>query len=205
MSALEIIQCEQGTDEWFQARLGVVTASEFATVCAKGRGGAASKTRRDYMLKLIGESITGEVADRYTNQHMERGHQMEPVARRLYAERAEVAPRQVGFIRNGRKGCSPDSLIDANGMVEIKSKLPHLQIEVLLAKRLPPQHVDQVQGQLWVAEREWCDFVSYWPGLPLFVIRVWRDEEHIRELSTEVDVFVAEMDSIKNQVLQEAA
>jgi hypothetical protein len=190
---MEIIYCEQGTDEWFRARAGMPTASEFATVMAKGRSGGDSKTRRTYMEKLAGELLTGDPMDRFSNHHMERGHEMEPEARELYAFMKDVEPECVGFIRNGGKGCSPDSLVGSDGMCEIKTKLPHLQIDVLLANEVPSDHKAQVQGALWVAEREWLDFVSYWPKLPLFVTRVYRDEPFIRELSAAVDQFNAEL------------
>ena len=186
---IEIFDCEQGSQEWYACRLGIPTASEFSTVLAKGQG----KTRRTYLLKLAGERLTGELSESYSNPHMERGKEMEAEARSLYTFMTDAVPSAVGFIRNGGKGASPDGLIDANGLIEIKTKLPHLQLEVLLADRLPPEHVAQCQGALWVAEREWLDFVSYWPKLPLFVKRVYRDEDYIKNLAAEVATFNSEM------------
>lgn len=188
---IEVFDCLQGSDEWRTARLGIPTASEFRSVAAKGEG----KMRRTYMMKLIGEIMTGEPSENFSNGHMERGHEMEPDARNLYAFRVDLEPIQVGFIRNGRKGASPDSLLGSNGMCEIKTKLPHLQAEVLLADRLPPEHMAQCQGALWVAEREWIDFVSYWPRMPLFVKRVHRDDAYIKILEREVDQFLMELDT----------
>jgi len=189
---IEIIDCEQNSPEWHACRLGIPTASRFATVMAKGEG----KTRREYMLKLLGERLTGEPAENFSNAHTERGHEMEAEARDLYQFMKDVECTRVGFIRNGDKGCSPDSLVDAKGGVEIKSKLPHLQLDVLLRDRVPPEHIPQCQGFLWVAEREWVDFVSYWPKLPLFVKRVYRDEEYIKNLASEVKAFNAELDAL---------
>jgi hypothetical protein len=199
---LQIFDCEQGSPEWYACRLGIPTASEFDTVQAKGKGGAESKTRRTYMLKLIGEQITGQPTYDYSNDHMERGKQMEAEARNLYAMVADVEPIKVGFMRRGDAGCSPDSLIGTNGISEIKTKLAHLQLEVLLSDRLPPEHVPQTQGQLWIAEREWCDFVSYWPGLPLFIKRVHRDEDYIRNLAAAVQAFNEEMQELMARVQQ---
>ena len=198
--AAVIIDCEQGSPEWFKARLGIPTASEFDTVMAKGRGGGDSKTRRTYMLKLIGERMTGEPAESYTNAHMERGKAMEAEARNAYAFIREVTPIPVGFIRNGEVGASPDSLIGTDGCMEAKTKLPHLHLEVLLAGVLPPEHKAQVQGQLWVAEREWCDFVSYWPKLPPFIIRVHRDEAYIAELEAGVAKFLDELNALQASI-----
>lgn len=188
---IEVFNCDQGSDEWRQARLGIPTASEFAAVRAKGEG----KTRRTYMMKLIGEILTGDPSEGFSNGHMDRGKEMEPDGRNLYAFRMDVEPELVGFMRNGRKGASPDSLIGTNGMCEIKTKLAHLQADLLLADRVPPEHIAQCQGNLWVAEREWIDFVSYWPRMPLFVKRVYRDDTYIKALEKEVDLFLAEMDT----------
>lgn len=192
--------CEQGTDEWRKLRAGLPTASEFSTVMASGRGGGESKTRRTYLLKLAGELITGEPAENFGNAHTDRGHAMEPEARERYAFDYECDPAQVGFITNGPKGCSPDSLIGANGMLEIKTKLPHLHLDCLLRDDFPPEHKAQCQGALWVAEREWIDLAIYWPKLPLIVKRATRDEAYIAELSKAVDAFNAELAEVVEKV-----
>lgn len=185
---------EQGSPEWFAIRCGVVTASCFSTVMASGKGNSPSKTRTKYLYQLAGERLTGEVAESYTNCHMERGKIMEEEARNLYCLLNDVDVSQVGFIKSCEDiGMSPDGLIGDNGLLEIKSKLPHLQIEVLLSGKVPPEHMAQIQGGLWVAEREWLDFVSYWPRLPLFVKRVYRDTEYITKIRREVDEFILEL------------
>jgi predicted phage-related endonuclease len=187
---------DQGSPEWHAARLGIPTASKFATVMAKGEG----KTRAEYMRKLAGEVLTGEPMESFTNVHMERGKAMEDEAREQYAFIHDADIRRVGFIRNGEKGASPDSLIGENGGLEIKTALPHIQIDRLLRGTLPPEHRAQVQGSLWVAEREWWDFVSYWPRLPLFSTRVHRDETYIRNLAQEVDAFNAELAELVEKI-----
>lgn len=200
MSDLQIFSCEQGTPEWDNLRLGVVTASEFDTVLASGRGGAPSVTRRKYMLKLIGERLTGVAAPGYSNEHMERGKVMEAEARDLYAMVQGVEPFQIGFMRRGDVGASPDSLIDTMGISEIKTKLPHLHLEVLLANEMPAEHKPQVQGQLMVGEKEWCDFVSYWPGLPIFIKRIYRDEDYIKKLEKGIEDFLDEMSLLTYEI-----
>lgn len=199
---LQIFNCEQGTPEWLACRAGIPTASEFDTVMAKGRGGGDSKTRRTYMLKLIGERLTQQPMWSYSNEHMERGKAMEAEARNLYSMVSDLEPVQVGFLRRGDAGCSPDSLVGENGMLEIKTKLPHLQLDCILYDELPSEHRAQCQGQLWIAEREWVDFVSYWPGLPLFAKRVFRDEEYIKRLAEAVRVFNSEMEETIAKVQQ---
>lgn len=189
----QIIECEQGSPEWFAARLGLPTSSEFSTVMAKGRDGGDSVTRKAYLNKLAGEILTGEPAESYTNVHMERGKLQEEEAREAYAFMKDAEPRLVGFIVNGPKGCSPDSLIGEDGGLEIKTALPHIQVERLLRGELPAEHKAQVQGNLWVTERKWWDFVSYCPRLPLLVARVERDEEYIAKISKAVDAFNEEL------------
>lgn len=184
---------EQGTDEWFLARLGLPTASNFATIMAKGRDGGASKTRKTYLYKLAGEIITGKPMESFSNAHTERGHAMEDEARKCYAFLADTEPQQVGFITNGKKGCSPDSLIGDAGMLEIKTKLPHLMLEVLERDKFPPEHWAQCQGQMWVAEREWCDLICYYTGMPPFIKRAYRDEEYLADLEKAVDQFNDEL------------
>lgn len=184
------------------ARAGIPTASEFDTVMAQGKSGGPSKTRKTYMYKLLGERITGQVVEGYTNTHMARGHAMEDEARQAYALMTDVEPTRVGFIRSGNAGCSPDSLIGPNGMNEIKTRLPHLQLEVLFSNEVPSEHVAQIQGQLWVAEREWCDFVSYWPGIRPFVKRVYRDEKYIASLAAGVQRFLEEMHAMETKYKQ---
>ena len=197
---LEIFQCEQGSEEWYLARAGIPTASEFQTLLMEGKAkGTPSATRRTYMLQLIGEQLTGKV-EQYSNFHMERGKALEPEARDLYKFVYSRTVRPVGFIRRGRVGASPDALVDNDGLLEIKTKLPHLQIDLILKDQVPTEHKAQIQGQLWLADREWLDFVSYWPGLPLFVKRVERDEVYIETLAQAVDKFLTEMDETMGQL-----
>lgn len=192
----------QGTEAWFDVRAGIPTSSQFSTVMSKGRGKEPSKSRRTYMMKLLGERMTGEPMDSFTNAHMERGKEMEEEARLAYEFQQGVECEQIGFIKNHGAGSSPDSLIDSSGMLEIKTKLPHLQLEVLEQDRLPPDHAKQVYGQLWIAEREWCDFVSYWPKLPLFVKRVYRNEKIISEIAEAVKQFNDELNELEAQIKQ---
>ncbi len=195
---------EQGTEEWLVCRLGRVTASEFGTVLAKGKGSGESKTRRTYMLKLIGERLTGEIAESYANGHMERGKAMEAEARSMYEMMMGVDVQQVGFVTLGSEiGCSPDGLL-GTGVLEIKTKLPHLHLDVLIKGEMPAEHIAQVQGQLWVCDLEWVDFVSYWPKLPIFTKRIYRDEEYIKNLSEEVDKFLDELHGIMVKIKKAA-
>jgi hypothetical protein len=192
INTVEVIHCAQNSPEWLQARMGIPTASAFSQLLAKGEG----KTRRTYMLKLAGEIITGEPMESFSNEHTERGHALEDEARDLYTFQTSAELDRVGFVRNGRAGCSPDSLIGTHGGLEIKTKLPHLLIDVILKGDFPSEHKAQVQGTLWLTGREWWDIAIYWPGIPLFVKRAYRDEAYIKTLASEVDRFNDELDLI---------
>lgn len=196
----EVFHCEQGTPEWYAARLGIPTASCFATVMAKGKEGGVSLTRKKYMNQLAGEILTGRPMDNYENNDMVRGSQQEDDARNLYAFLHDEIITQVGFVRNGQKGASPDSLVGSGGGLEIKSALPHIQIERILRGSCPPEHVAQVQGNIWVCEREWWDFCSYCPDLPLFRVRVMRDDAYIQKLSSAVDIFNEDLAAVVETV-----
>jgi predicted phage-related endonuclease len=187
---------EQGGEDWLKCRLGLPTASKFATVMAKGEG----KTRAEYMRKLAGEILTGEPMASFKNDAMDRGNVMEDEARDTYAFIYDADIHRVGFIRNGFKGASPDSLVGANGGLEIKTAEAHIQIDRLEKDRLPPEYVAQVQGNLWVSEREYWDFVSYWPKLPMLRVRVYRDEPYIKNLSEEIDRFNDELAELVERI-----
>lgn len=194
---MQILTLEQGTPEWLAARLGIVTMSELKTLLVKGKGpGGFGAGALSYMHQLIGERITGEPSDAFQgNAHTQRGHELEPVARALYSEATgNTQLEQVGIILNHGVGYSPDSLVGSDGLIEVKTKLPKYQIELLLADELPQEHVAQCQGGLWVSEREWIDFVSYWPGMPLFLKRAYRDEAMIRTIAERVEAFYEELE-----------
>lgn len=191
----------QGTPEWFAAKVGIPSASMFKEVSRKpGPRGGIPKTRTTYLYKLAGELITGEPMDHYSNADMERGHEMESEARDLYAMIKDVEVEQVGFIKNGNCGCSPDGLIGSDGMWENKDALPHIQIERLLKGTLPAEHKAQCQGQLMVAQRQWVDFMSHCRGLPPLIIRVERDEKFIAELRIDVGEFVDELNALVEKI-----
>ncbi|MFW0778395.1 MAG: lambda exonuclease family protein [Rickettsiales bacterium] len=197
---MEIItDIEQGSEEWHALRYGWITASRFKDVMSNGRGGAESKTRKSYMLHLAAECLTDMRVEAFTNEHMEWGTQTEPQARSMYELESGNEVHQVAFIRHGRlkAGCSPDGLIGDLGMIEIKCPKTTTQIETHLSGKMPAQHKAQVQGQLWVSGREWCDFVSFDPRIngsaTYFCTRIERDEDYIAELSQKVESFEIEL------------
>lgn len=197
---MKIHECQQGSPEWFAARLGKVTASCFSDAMAGGQG----KSRKTYMIKLIAERMTGEPQNGYTNAIMDRGSEVEAQAREYYELLNDCPVRQVGFIERDKNiGASPDGLVGEDGMIEIKCPLSHTHIRYIIDARLPTTYKKQVQGQLWVAERKWVDFVSYDPRVyqkPFFCERVYRDEDYIKELQINIYTFVADMQKLMEQL-----
>lgn len=189
MNALQIFDCEQGSDEWHECRRGIVTASEFSKVLAKGEG----KVRRSYMHTLAGERVAGRVEPGYSNQYMNRGKEDEAEAVLEYEALTGAIVTPCGFMRRGDVGCSPDGLVGKDGQIEAKTKNYDLHIACIDKGDIPSTHVAQVQGALWVSQRQWLDFISYSKGLPLFVKRVFPDLAYHARLKIEIDDFLAEM------------
>lgn len=189
----------QGTEAWLMLRLGIPTASRFDTILtAKTRKYSASA--RTYINELVAEWIMGEPIYRPTNFAMERGTDLEPHAANWYAFEHDVEVVEVGFVTNddGTVGASPDRLVGTAGLLEIKCPLEAGHVANLLGDEIAKP--TQVQGQLWVAEREWCDTVSYHPAMPQAVVRIYRDEDYIADLATAMDQFLEELQAAKEQV-----
>lgn len=193
---MQIFNCDQNSAEWLQARSGVPTASQFSAILAKGEG----KTRKAYLNRLAAEAYTGDPLETFKSMEMERGHAMEAEARDLYQFQTGAQLERVGFIKNGRKGCSPDALIGDDGILEIKTQRADLLIETLAKDEFPKEHIAQCQGALWVTGRAYVDIIVYWPKMPLFVKRATRDEAFIQRLATEVDRFNAELDAVVAEI-----
>ena len=194
---VEIIDCVQGSPEWFQARLGIPTASCFSQVLAKGEG----KVRGNYMRRLAGEVVTGKPAETFKSEAMERGNQMEDQARANYIfDLSNRKVTRVGFVKRAYVGCSPDALLGDDGVLELKTQKPELLIATYDADRFPPEHVAQCQGALLVTGRKWVDLCVYWPGMPMFVRRAERDEDYIDKLMDELAKFNNELQAMVARV-----
>ena len=189
----------QGSDEWKQLRLGKVTASRVADVVVRTKTGYGAG-RANYMAQLIAERLTNVVADAYTNAAMQHGTETEPEARSAYEFYQGVAVKEVAFVPHPRidqAGCSPDGLVEDDGLVEIKCPNTATHLDTLLGQAVPSKYLDQMQFQMACTGRKWCDFASYDPRMPenmrLFVRRVERDDKRIAELETEIAAFLLEM------------
>ncbi len=191
-STVEIFDFEQNSPEWFEARLGIVTASNFHKVMAGGEG----KVRAQYMRDLAGEILTGRPAEAFVSEAMRRGKQFEPEAIEHYARSTFEEVRRVGFVRNAGlmkyavAGASPDALVGEDGGLETKTTTPAALIEMLEKDAsLPTEHRAQVHGCMWVCERKWWDIKVYYPGMPDYTVHVERDDFYIKQISDAVEVF----------------
>jgi putative phage-type endonuclease len=171
----------QGTDEWLAIRCGKITASEVKKLLTAKNQPAENETSRKYALELAVQRVTGYTEPCFVSDDMLRGHVDEVYARELYSQ--QYAPvDQVGFatrdIASGVIiGASPDGLVGTKGLIEVKSRIQREQFATILSDTVPEEFMAQIQTQLLVTGREWCDFISYCGGMPMFVKRVWPDEK----------------------------
>lgn len=191
---------QQGSEAWFAARCGKATASQFKAILATIKSGEAAE-RRNYRASLIVERLTGKADVGFTNEAMRWGTEQEPFARIAYMAKTGLIVDEAGFLLHPEldAGASPDGLIGEAGGLEIKCPNKATHLATLLAQAMPPEHLPQVQGAMWITGRKWWDFVSYHPDFPehlqLFVQRIERDGTYIRTLEDKVRAFLAEVDS----------
>lgn len=206
---------EQRSEEWFAARLGKVTASRVADLMATTKTGY-SASRANYMAELICERLTGQQAERFSNAAMAWGTETEPQARAAYEFITDASVQEVGLIDHpsiAMFGASPDGLIGADGLIEIKCPNTATHIETLLGEVVPGKYVIQMQVQMACTGRAWCDFVSFDPRLPsdlqLWIKRVQRDDVAIQSIEAETVKFLGELDAkvlaLRTRYMQEAA
>lgn len=192
---------EQGSPEWFAQRLGKATASRIADIVAKTKSGYGA-SRANYMAELICERLTGAQAERFTNAAMQWGSEKEPEACDAYVWETDAELEECGFFDHPKiamSGASPDRLIGAEGLLEVKCPNTATHLDTLLgAGEIAGKYITQIEWQLACTGRKWCDFVSFDPRLPphlrLFVRRIHRDDQVISDLEGEVTAFLAEID-----------
>lgn len=171
----------QGSDEWFQVRCGLLTASEFSKIVTKKEFKQANNdTSRAHMTELLAQRINEYVEPSYIGDDMLRGHEDEGEARFIYDEHYEPV-EEVGFITNSKwgftLGYSPDGLVGDKGLIEVKSRRQKFQMQSIINDEVPIEFIPQIQAGMMIAEREWCDFISYCGGMHMYTKRVHADEE----------------------------
>ena len=176
----------QGSDDWLESRLGRPTASNFSKLITPT--GKASSSADAYINELIAQKITRDMPEFYKSDAMQRGNDLEPHAKAAYEFTYDVEVVEVGLCLHDEYecGCSPDGLINDDGGLEIKCPLPGTHISYLRDGKVPSKYIPQVQGCLWITNREWWDFMSYHPSMEDLIVRVYRDDAYIEKLAAEV-------------------
>lgn len=179
---MQIVDIEQGTEEWHEARRGVITGSRFSDVITPVKG-ALSTSSKKYMYELVAERM-GATVDFFKSDYMARGNELEDDARTAYEFIRDTKVDEVGLCLDDSKiiGVSPDGLVGEDGGLEIKCPKETTHISYLDDGGLPLIYKPQLQGSMWITGRKWWDFMSYHPQLPPLIIRVPRDEEYISNM-----------------------
>lgn len=187
---MKIHDCIQGTSEWLAIRAGIPTSSNFSRIITP-KTGRPSGQAEDYMFQLIAERLMGRPVIEHVSFWMNRGNQMEAEAVAFYELQRDAETKTVGFVTNDEEsiGSSPDRTVDAEGLLEIKVPKESTHVGYLIKHAVDQDYWPQIQGQLWIAERQWVDLLSYHPEMPPALIRVERDEAYIRMLAAAVTTF----------------
>lgn len=196
-----IHDCIQGSDEWFQLRAGMPTASEYSNIVTSK--GEPSKSMKNYARRLAAELYAGKPLESFAgNSWTDRGKELEADAAEQYAFIRNCEPQVIGFVTDDLKryGCSPDRFIGEEGLLEIKCLKTERHVEIIeyyqKNQKAPSDYIAQTQGQMLVAERSWSDLIFYHPDLPPVIIRQERDKEFLKKLQGNLALTIAERDKI---------
>jgi len=187
------VNIEQGSEAWFQQRCGRITGTRFKVLMS----GQSTQGYKDLITEIAGELITGEIEETYSNDNMERGKELEVDARSMYKfDRPFSDIDEIGFCLpdednefNDWIGVSPDGISD-DGLIEIKCPLRKTHLNYIESGKLPTEYWWQVQGQLYVTGLAWCDFVSYYPNMKMFVVRVFPDVTAFKEITERLRITI---------------
>ena len=192
---------EQGSQEWLALRAGKVTASKVSDVMSA----ITTAGYRNYLADLVVERLTGNKTESFTNAAMQWGVDQEPLARAEYEVKTGSFVDQIAFVEHPtivNLGCSPDGLVGDDGLIEIKCPNTATHIDYVMQDKVPTKYIPQIQCQLAVTGRKWCDFVSFDPRLPdglqILIVRLERDDEYIEKLEARVVKFLDEVNSAVN-------
>jgi len=194
---MEIIDCVQGSDEWFNARKGKTTASKADVILANGKG------LETYIYEIMAEYYSSEEEEKYTNDAMERGRIIESEARTIYELETDNIVQQVGFVKyNDYIGCSPDGLVGEDGLIEIKCPMNKTYLIYLLTGEIDKKYYSQMQMQMLITGRSWCDYVVYHPAFKKNIVikRVFADKEVQEKLLLSFKIIEEKIKEIKNKM-----
>ena len=198
-----ILEAEQGSLEWHQARLGIPTASEFSKIITPS--GTPSTSQKEYIKQLAGEWLMGkpDTDEQFESYWMKRGKVLEPQARALYSFLRDEEITECGFVYKDalrQVGCSPDGLIGTEGGWENKTPKMTTHVGYLLGGVMPGLYRPQVQGSMWVTGRKWWDFMSFHPDTEPLIVRVKRDEDYIAKLEALMKSFLIDLTMMKKKL-----
>lgn len=188
------VDVEQNSDEWFLLRMKKATSSKFGTIMAN-EGKAFGDPAKRYAQEIALEIVTGNKDERsgHTSKFMDDGHTYEPIARDLYEQQTFRTVTNGGFFYNGNYGDSPDGNVGKDGCIEIKCVIANTHWERLKKGSFDSSYKWQIHGHILIAEKQWCDFVSYCPEMPedkqLYIFRVNRDEDIINRMKIRLSEF----------------
>ena len=196
---------QQNTDDWLILRSGHMTGSAISSVMAN-YGKAFGESAKKLAANIAVEQITGKnIPSSYSNAHMQRGHEQEPIARMLYEETYFCDVDNGGFFDNGFTGCSPDGLVDDDGVIEIKSVIASVQYATLKRGTYDPAYKWQLNFNLKETERDWIDYASFCQEFPdnrrLIVYRMNKDEQQ-KEFEM-MDLRLIEFKSLVDEIKQD--
>lgn len=197
-----VLRCAQRSEEWHEARRGVVTASNLSKILTpKGKLSAQADA---YMFTLLAEWLSGNVEEPPTSAWMDRGIMLEPEACSFYQLTRGVTLDLVGFCYLDERlsvGCSPDALVGDDGGLEIKCPSGKEHVRFLLTGEVPAEYLPQIQGSLWITGRKWWDYLSYHPDMRSKIVRVERDEVYIDAVRTAVHQFLESLGHAKTLLM----
>lgn len=181
---MEIYNFEQRSPEWYEIRKGLMTASKSSTIATAGTG------LYTYILEIMAEYYSTAPKEMYFNDDMKRGVELEPEARLVYELENKVTVEQVGFVvYNEYFGCSPDGLVESDGLVEFKAPNDKNYLELLLYEKIKSEYIGQMQGQMLGTSRKWCDFVAYNPNFDqnIWIKRIYKDDTYQEKLKAGIN------------------
>ena len=198
---MKIHNIEQGTPEWLELRKGKMTASHAQAIGNNGKG------LETYVLEMMAETYSSAEKEQFTNEHMERGNELEPQARGMYELKNDCTVEEVGFVEyNEYAGMSPDGLVGDDGLIEIKcmSNKNHFNVILNGLKIVSSSYIWQIQMQLLIAERKWCDLICYNPNFEkdLILFRIEPDKEKQEKLLKGINKGIELIKDIKNKLNQ---
>lgn len=195
---------EQGSEQWHQYRLGKVTGSRVADVMAKGKGGVDSASRKNYMMELLCQRLTGKREEKFVTDAMARGTMLEPMARSAYEAESGLMVIEASFVFHptiAAFGASPDGFIGDDGLLEIKCPNTAQHVDFLQSGKPDGKYIWQMMAQMACTGRQWCDFISFDDRMPEKLqyakVRIQRDADKIAALETEIVKFLKELDDIE--------